>query len=356
MDSSRGWFHGVRHLVFGLIALAAFVPASAWAACTNPNGNGITWYCADEGEAYAKAHTLPPKYPGLNPGPIIVQRASSGFTYNARHQYPNGEVISAGSASWLEGQECSTRQPLTGLYQDGDPNTSDAVCDNGCLMDSVLVIEPDGSSETQWQATGAVCTETDAPPPQADADGDGVPDDTDAFPNDPNESADTDGDGTGDNEDFAPEDPTDGVDDGTGDETDNQAGGGGTCGAPPSCSGDGIACATLYQQWETRCAIDRLAAGLNGDGSQGDGGGDEEDDNPWGEGDGSTPSFNVQNVDSQLLDTSGFMGGGSCPTWGPIEILGVSYPLPQVHCDILEWIGFLVVAVALVVAARILGS
>jgi hypothetical protein len=38
----------------------------------------------------------------------------------------------------------------------------------------------------------------------ADSDGDGVPDDEDAFPNDPNESSDTDGDGVGDNSDPLP--------------------------------------------------------------------------------------------------------------------------------------------------------
>ncbi len=42
-----------------------------------------------------------------------------------------------------------------------------------------------------------------------DADGDGVPDTLDAFPNDPNENADTDGDGTGNNAD--PDDDNDGV-------------------------------------------------------------------------------------------------------------------------------------------------
>jgi hypothetical protein len=44
-------------------------------------------------------------------------------------------------------------------------------------------------------------------PEPTDADGDGVPDSSDAFPNDPNESADTDGDGVGDNSDAFPEDP-----------------------------------------------------------------------------------------------------------------------------------------------------
>ena len=40
-----------------------------------------------------------------------------------------------------------------------------------------------------------------------DTDGDGTPDDEDAFPNDPNEQKDTDGDGVGDNGDRAPNDP-----------------------------------------------------------------------------------------------------------------------------------------------------
>jgi len=46
-----------------------------------------------------------------------------------------------------------------------------------------------------------------APPP--DSDGDGVPDEEDAFPNDPNESVDTDGDGVGNNAD--PDDDGDGI-------------------------------------------------------------------------------------------------------------------------------------------------
>ena len=46
------------------------------------------------------------------------------------------------------------------------------------------------------------------PPPPPDSDGDGVPDASDAFPNDPTEWADTDGDGVGDNSDAFPTDPT----------------------------------------------------------------------------------------------------------------------------------------------------
>lgn len=56
-----------------------------------------------------------------------------------------------------------------------------------------------------------------------DSDGDGVPDDEDAFPNDPTEWDDTDGDGVGDNADAFPSDPTETVDtdgDGVGDNAD----------------------------------------------------------------------------------------------------------------------------------------
>ena len=56
-----------------------------------------------------------------------------------------------------------------------------------------------------------------------DTDGDGVPDDEDAFPNDATETADTDGDGTGDNADAFPDDPSETLDsdgDGVGDNAD----------------------------------------------------------------------------------------------------------------------------------------
>jgi len=56
-----------------------------------------------------------------------------------------------------------------------------------------------------------------------DADGDGVPDGDDSFPNDPTETVDTDNDGVGDNADVFPDDPTESADcdnDGVGDNAD----------------------------------------------------------------------------------------------------------------------------------------
>ena len=64
---------------------------------------------------------------------------------------------------------------------------------------------------------------SDSKPSVPDADGDGIPDASDMFPNDPKESKDTDGDGVGDNADALPNDPTETLDtdgDGIGDNTD----------------------------------------------------------------------------------------------------------------------------------------
>ena len=57
-----------------------------------------------------------------------------------------------------------------------------------------------------------------------DSDGDGVPDDEDAFPNDASETIDTDGDGVGDNADAFPDDANETVDsdgDGVGNNADS---------------------------------------------------------------------------------------------------------------------------------------
>ena len=73
---------------------------------------------------------------------------------------------------------------------------------------------------------GCVHSSDDPPPadpPPVDTDGDGVPDDKDAFPKDPKETKDTDGDGVGDNADVFPNDKSESKDsdgDGIGDNAD----------------------------------------------------------------------------------------------------------------------------------------
>ncbi|MGB3150816.1 MAG: cadherin domain-containing protein, partial [Maribacter sp.] len=62
---------------------------------------------------------------------------------------------------------------------------------------SITVTDDDGNTDGEdWTVTINNITEEDV-----DTDGDGIPDDADDFPNDPDEDTDTDGDGTGDNED-----------------------------------------------------------------------------------------------------------------------------------------------------------
>ena len=76
---------------------------------------------------------------------------------------------------------------------------------------------------TIWAMSWKAIREIELIVPVADADGDGVPDVDDAFPNDANESVDTDGDGVGDNGDAFPNDANESVDtdgDGVGDNGD----------------------------------------------------------------------------------------------------------------------------------------
>lgn len=69
---------------------------------------------------------------------------------------------------------------------------------SGVLLQTVVFTEHLGITSAEF-----------GPPSAPDSDGDGVPDDQDAFPNDPAESTDSDGDGVGDNHDAVPHSNTD---------------------------------------------------------------------------------------------------------------------------------------------------
>ncbi|TAA20548.1 hypothetical protein EA658_06200 [Pseudoxanthomonas winnipegensis] len=285
-------------------------------------------------------------------------------TYYGWFEYtPNGSVWQRsddGVYDFTGGTTCAQRPKEYGWVSNAQLNT---VCERGCFYESTL----DVSSGQRWyEASGGTCTNSDAPPPSKDSDGDGVPDDQDAFPNDPNESKDTDGDGIGDNADIAPNDPTNGDDKQDGDEKDNQAGGGGDCNAPPSCSGDAIACNTNWQLWRLRCtgtgtvtgdptnctasyscsgdsmqcaqvALLRVQACKSSDGSgtePGQGNGDGQPD--WTKG--GEPVRDADNGENEpsavqrwgiplspsLLDREEIFGGGSCPVLPSFKIMGVT--------------------------------
>lgn len=327
-------------------------------------------------------------------GPIDTAGTSGRRVATCWARY-NGSRVSSFNRQYPMAATCSTRPSQTGWFLDDDPNTSDSVCDTGCLMEHTLVINPDGSFSNQWNPTGATCTETDAPPPVPDTDGDGVPDDEDAFPDDPNESKDSDGDGIGDNADTAPDDETNGADDGEGNESDNTASGGGTCKAPPTCSGDGIQCNMLIQQWKTRCAIEGEGQKIeNGNcnsigelkctgmsvqqcydlwaqkkqacAAQAEAGGDDQPD--WTkvtgdgtEGAGDEPDMPVHEglvLGTDRIDDSGFWGGSrACPTLGTLD-LGVfgtfSLDSKPWWCDLVALIRGVLLIIGAFIALRIL--
>lgn len=102
---------------------------------------------------------------------------------------------------------CETELEVTfDTLADGQESVAASILEDHDWVNSVnlelvdIDDDPERVSEVEWTLMVAVCETTfDA----FDGDGDGVPDEDDAFPEDPTESQDTDGDGVGDNADFA---------------------------------------------------------------------------------------------------------------------------------------------------------
>ncbi len=276
------------------------------------------------------------------------------------------------------------------------------VCSKGCAY--TYAVDASDPKGYVYMPGGGVCESTEENEPKIDTDGDGIPDDQDSFPNDPTESKDTDGDGIGDNADIAPEDPENGKDKEEGDEKDNQAGGGGTCGAPPSCSGDAIACNTNWQIWRLRCQgtavgsvtgdVTNCNAGINvtspdplanasillqrkiackpsgSDGNQGNG---EQPD--WTKvngmsqdpGKGGTnsdiPGINEVAVNADALDQSGF-GGGACVGFvaassGTGVSSGFTQSLaspPAFFCDYIGWLKLAIITGAAIYSVIVISK
>jgi hypothetical protein len=277
----------MRALVLFLVLLACgalpdvgMSEAQAAISCTSTNPAAC-----DKGAAYqdcsahlsAQAASTPTGYTFQNRGctdvvrngypawqsDCDIKRNSDGMVY--AHGCPTWSYYYACPADrpWDEAtktcaKDCSAEPDMEGYKTPGDGTA----CVDGCEYADLL----DAEQEGYWIApTGATCTVSEDNEPvntTNDADNDGTPDVDDAFPEDPSEQKDSDGDGVGDNADTAPNDPDNGQDDGTGDETDNTASGGGTCDAAPQCSGDAIQCAQLHQTWLMRC---KLGASVTGD-------------------------------------------------------------------------------------------
>lgn len=259
-----GGRRGERHH-WPVLTFSAFVLLML-AALSVPSAQAANY--SDQGTAYAACRTthastvaaLPDqRRPGLGCYPNNASNPSAYYCSYEIKQNNNWVAGNCGTFSFPSTAKCSSRPDeygwqWGGAYQNG-------ACHEGC---SYLPTIDLGTGSYYFSPSGATCTAADHPEPIADRDGDGVPDDEDAFPDDPTESQDTDGDGIGDNSDTAPDDPTNGEDDGEGNESDNTADGGGSCEAPPSCKGDGIACNTNFQVWKTRCAIEGQGGKVSG--------------------------------------------------------------------------------------------
>jgi hypothetical protein len=270
-----------------VLSLCGIGKAHAGSDGTQCGSSESTWTeGCDQGTAYAECSTQFASLVSRNPGstPVYPCSLESGdatggaFRCQVRTVFGLNSCGPSGGAPFFNFRGACSARPLHDNWKhDGDPHTVDKVCDKGCAYESALELDPQGPSFTYYAPTGATCKTGDAPPPtecedelcEPDRDGDGYPDSTDAFPDDPNEWKDTDGDGKGDNGDIDPDDPDNGKDDGEGNESDNEASGGGTCTSAPSCQGDGIACNALYQNWRTRCAVESLKDLISGTPGQG---------------------------------------------------------------------------------------
>ena len=334
--------------------------------CPATSNRGAAYACGDQGGAYSACKAADAAYTQAQSHACeAVQGGPATFFYACKKSGSAGGCDPAGPYYFYPATEtCYTRPPEYNWQWGGQ--FENGTCYNGCTYLPTIDLD---SGDSYYSTTGSTCTSEDHPEPRLDTDNDGVPDDEDAFPNDPNESADSDGDGIGDNADFSPNDPTDGSDepgeeDGD-DEGDNTASGGGDCKAPPSCKGDGIQCNQLFQQWQIRCSgatvtgdptncssgyscsgdsvqcatvalLRKTACATAGNGDGGTGGtpgdanGNGVADVLEGSGAGDTgdpgESDNVTRfgigVDASLLDQENIFGGGSCPTPPSLTIMG----------------------------------
>lgn len=141
------------------------------------------------------------------------------------------------------GGTCSTDVPTN---QDGNPessmenpasNATPQTPEWSCDYAHGTCVSPDGDINfctfTGAGTTASPYVRSACVPAGGDSDADGIPNPQDPYP----------------------EDPTNGD---AGVEGEHVSGGGGTCASPPTCSGDGILCASLFQGWKARCETEEL--------------------------------------------------------------------------------------------------
>ena len=144
-------------------------------------------------------------------GTLRTNRGSGDFTADWRYVGAEDLVVDLTNCTVYA-------TPLTLQLVSGIENEATFASNVTFLLDG-----EDVTSDFEWDGAGTGSFTGTLANPEPDADGDGVADNVDAFPNDPTETVDTDGDGVGDNADEFPNDDTETVDtdgDGVGDNGD----------------------------------------------------------------------------------------------------------------------------------------
>lgn len=121
----------------------------------------------------------------------------------------------------------------------------------------------------------------------------------------------------------------------------------GNCTTPPQCSGDPVQCTILHQTWQAQCYAlkDTGQAYTNW--------------TPISSNNLELMSRNTTEIDVPTsFDTSGFLGGGSCPQFDTADlgVLGAFAIDSQPFCDFATWAGFLVLAFAGLISVRIIAG
>lgn len=267
---------------------------------------------------------------------------------------------------------------------------SGATCTNDPEQEdpSEFTEEPDGK---ECNVSAGVCITPDGDQEYCSFNPDGTP--SVCVP-----AVDYDNDGVDDDDDTQPGDPDNGADDGEGNESDNTSSGGAKCphqgGSPPTCKGDGIQCNILIQQYlnrclaekvaegkvsggiacttseplvctnlspaecfakaqakKTACAAEGLAAEFAGDGSLPDEGPAVDPATAW---------IDTGSEDGSVeLDMGGWLSSRSCPVLPSFVVMGQTISFSSIQSDMCNFFavgGMLVLLLAAFQAARILGE
>ena len=407
-----------------LLAVAALYVAPAQACI--PGGAGIICNSRAQADAYVMANSEPSSL-----GPVVVAFEQYGPALFTSSGHPlTGNMIAgrvqcgvqgypyAGCNAgppwvyWLLGptdEQCEARnsdpEQAPGPRLTSNPSPSGR-CVGGCMLEPGAKLEEvsgrvQGNPTTFYRFAQSYTTscDTEQPPEETDfteaddnrqcnpdlgvcIDDEGNNEyctfNPDGTPSTCVPAVDYDDDGVPDDDDVAPGDPSNGDDKEDGNESDNRASGGASCASPPSCSGDGIACSTLFQTWKARCELEKVnAAGIKvtvvagGTGPGTDPGEDDDcatwdtncngipDDveTPYDEAQEGVIGDAVVQDDSDaawgLIDGSGFLGGSSCPGIVTGSYMGHTFNVNTTVCQIASAFAALVLMVAYAMAAGI---